>query len=178
MTYIFIGPPASGKGTQAKLLANELKIPFYSIGALLRKKSETDESLAETIHNGNFAPPHLIRRILDDLAHEPHEPLVIDGIIRNHDQALDVLKHWKRGEMLIFLIEISDEEIVARALKRVEEGHKRADDQISVVKKRISDYRQSIQDIKSELIKHRIRLIEIDGMGSIEKVHETIMSYI
>lgn len=174
MTYFFIGPPASGKGTQAKLLAQHLGIPFYSLGALLREKSQTDPALAAVIAQGDMVKPEVIHQIIDELAHEPHEPLVLDGNMRNTEQAEYVLTHWKRGEIRVILIDIPDDEIVRRALKRVENGIRRDDDTLEIVTKRIETYRSSIAQILAILQRHNIAIIKVDGVGDVDAIQQKI----
>lgn len=173
-----MGPPASGKGTQAKLLADKLGSPFYSIGAILRQQAKTDANLAKTIASGKIVASRHVRQIIDNLAHLPAETLVIDGIIRNQEQAVEILKHWNRAEIIVILIDLPDADIIARSQLRIEDGTKRADDSLPVVKNRVKQYRASLPKIREIMTTNRIRIIEINGNDSIANVHRQIMSLI
>jgi adenylate kinase len=67
MLYILLGPPASGKGTQAELLAKFLHIPHISTGAVLRELREKRPEVAELIDNGKVVNDACIREIYEEL---------------------------------------------------------------------------------------------------------------
>lgn len=176
MTYIFIGPPASGKGTQAQLLADKLGAPFYSIGAILRQQAKLDPELTKTIESGKIVNADRIRSIVDNLAHLPTETLVIDGVIRNQHQADEILTHWNRATIIIIIIDLPDTEIFSRSQQRILNGQKRKDDRLSVVKNRIKQYRTSLPKIREIITKKKIKIIDINGLGTIDSVHRQIMA--
>ena len=179
MTYVFIGPPASGKGTQAKLLAQKLKGRFYSIGALLRKRAENDPALSETINNGRFASLTIVRELLNTLAKQDHgKNMVIDGSVRSPAQARDILKYWPHDDLRFILLDIPDEEIIRRASHRLENNQPRQDDKISVVKRRIKAYRHSLKPILAILQNSNIKIIFIEGIGSVDAIHRKIVKLV
>ena len=67
MKLILFGPPGSGKGTQASLLAKKNKIPHLSTGDILRSKLNEDDNLAQELSNimsgGNLVPDSIINPI-------------------------------------------------------------------------------------------------------------------
>ena len=68
--YIFLGAPASGKGTQAEKLAKKLNIAHISTGDLLREQVKNETKLGleakEYMNNGKLVPTELFGRILVD----------------------------------------------------------------------------------------------------------------
>ena len=68
MKIIFFGPPGSGKGTQAKLLAKEYNIYHLSTGDILRAKLNESDQLAsefkEIISSGNLVPDKILNEII------------------------------------------------------------------------------------------------------------------
>ena len=63
MYFIFLGPPGAGKGTQAKILSKEIKIPHLSTGEILRTITETNNDIGKSLKNV-MAKGHLVS---DDL---------------------------------------------------------------------------------------------------------------
>ena len=54
MILIFFGPPGAGKGTQANLISNYLKIPHLSTGDIFRKKLKDKTSLSSELKNDSL----------------------------------------------------------------------------------------------------------------------------
>ena len=68
MRIIFFGPPGSGKGTQAKLIANNLNICHLSTGEILREKlkdeDEISKKLKEIMSSGHLVSDDLLNKII------------------------------------------------------------------------------------------------------------------
>jgi adenylate kinase len=81
----FLGPPGSGKGTQAKLLAEKLKIPHISLGDILREEVRRNtpmgKRIAELIHAGKLAPNELTIELTRKRIEEPDckTGFILDG---------------------------------------------------------------------------------------------------
>ena len=112
MIIIFIGPPASGKGTQGTLISGMFKLPYLSTGNLLRSASkgsgEDNDTLRETIASGKLVTSELLNRLAFKELHkeEYRRGFVLDGYPRNLAQAefLDKKFHlWVQREMPRFL---------------------------------------------------------------------------
>lgn len=174
MTYLFIGPPASGKGTQAKLLAEHLQIPYFSIGSLLREASERDPEINNYIDNGQLVPDSVVIGLLHDLHKKHPDNVIIDGAIRTTAQVDTVLSIWDTAKVAVINLELPDHLILERASKRVEGGHKRDDDGVAIVEKRIAYYHQTIGEILHHLKSHGIRVIDCNGNNTVEAVQQEI----
>lgn len=88
---MLLGPPASGKGTQAELIQNKFGIPTTSTGAILRKqaKERTPLGLAaeKIISKGGLAPDSLVMQLVEEWL-EPHlDAFLFDGFPRTVEQA-------------------------------------------------------------------------------------------
>jgi adenylate kinase len=117
MNYLFIGVQGSGKGTQAKIVSKNLKMPHISTGDLLRATTGTlREEVDYYILKGNLVPDSLILKILIErlLQEDCQNGFILDGYPRNIQQAKD-LDAAKIKIDNAFNIEISD----AEALKRI-----------------------------------------------------------
>ena len=93
MILAFLGPPGSGKGTQAKLLAERFKIPHISLGDILREEARRGtpigKRIAELIHSGKLAPNELTIELTRKRIEEPDckTGFILDGFPRSAVQA-------------------------------------------------------------------------------------------
>ncbi len=128
---IFLGPPGSGKGTQAKKIAAKYNYGHISTGDLLRALEgsssiapDEDQALEEMRH-GKLVPDWLIYRLtfraIDRYLTEG-QGAVLDGAIRNAEQAKAFQEFFEQrgltSEVVVFEIAISDEESFKRLTSR------------------------------------------------------------
>ncbi|MFC1767358.1 adenylate kinase [Candidatus Margulisiibacteriota bacterium] len=91
--YILLGPPGSGKGTQAKRVAPCLKVPHISLGDLLReavaKKTEIGLKIESFLKAGKLAPDEIVIKVAEDRIKQDdcREGVVVDGFPRTIAQA-------------------------------------------------------------------------------------------
>lgn len=123
LNLVLLGPPGSGKSTQAALLAERYRIPHISTGEMLRLEVERGTARGfevaaavnkgELVSNGVVSGLVLQRLDADDCA----RGFVLEGFPRSAEQAVlldDVLAELGRGVERVFLLGVNDEEIVAR----------------------------------------------------------------
>lgn len=135
LNLILLGPPGSGKGTQGERLQEDLELPYYATGDILRAavKVETDIGLKAKVFmdRGDLVPDEVLIGIIADRLEDPEAEhgFILDGFPRTVPQAeaLDEKLH-ELGRALtgVILIDSSDEEIVRRLSGRrvsVDEGH-------------------------------------------------------
>jgi adenylate kinase len=198
MKIVFIGPPGSGKGTQARMLAEELEIPFISAGDIIRTEIETGTELGSKaekyIKNGELVPDEIAVEML--MANLPRS-FVLDGFPRNVSQAT-LFERVKAD--YVFYLYLDNSDIIERISKRricpnckmVYNlssnppktpgicdlcGSKlalRIDDTEETVRKRMDVYKNETYPLV-DYYRKRERLIEINGSGSIEELHNRIM---
>ena len=109
---IFFGPPGAGKGTQAKIISEYLKIPHLSTGDILRKKLLDKDDLANELQKimstGNLVSDEILNSIVASrLKDELVNGFILDGFPRTLSQAeaLDkMLKNlnYKKLHNLVF----------------------------------------------------------------------------
>lgn len=128
---IFIGPPGSGKGTQAKQLAQKFNYGHISTGDLLRAlqtqtEIEPDEAEAlKAMKQGKLVPDWLIYRLAFKAAEEHlnnGRGVVFDGAIRNTAQAATYQEYFTgknlAADVVVVEIALSDEDAYNRLTKR------------------------------------------------------------
>jgi adenylate kinase len=112
MKLIFIGAQASGKGTQAKIIADKLGIKHISTGDLLRSATgEFKKEIESYTTNGNLVPDELIFKLLKEKI-KSLNGFILDGFPRNLEQAKMLEKVTKIDK--IIEIKISDNEAIKR----------------------------------------------------------------
>jgi adenylate kinase len=90
---LFLGPPGSGKGTQASLLADYLNIPNLSSGNMLRHEvnsnSQLGKEISSYIQKGDLVPDEIIVLLIKNfLVQNATKGFILDGFPRNINQAL------------------------------------------------------------------------------------------
>ena len=145
MRILILGPQGSGKGTQAKRIAEAHDIPHVATGDILRtaiaEGSEFGEKVAPIVERGDLVPDDLmVELIRERLAAE--DGFVLDGFPRTVPQAeaLDAMLD-EIGKPLdaVLLLEVGDDVALERLLsRRAEEG--RNDDSLDVIRNRLRLY--------------------------------------
>jgi adenylate kinase len=121
---ILLGPPGSGKGTQAQRIAEHYGIPHISTGHILREAvrsgSELGRKVGATIAAGSLVSDALITDIVRARLREPDvmSGALLDGFPRTVTQAeaLDAIVPPQR--VIVLLLQVVDEEIVRRMFRR------------------------------------------------------------
>jgi adenylate kinase len=127
MKVIFMGPPGSGKGTQAKRLAARYGVPHISTGDMLREAiaegTELGKKAAPVIASGGLVPDDLMVGIIKNRLKKPdaQKGFILDGYPRTLVQAekLDTLVGNGSGGLRVLQLLVPDDVIVKRiALRR------------------------------------------------------------
>jgi len=108
---VLFGAPGSGKGTQAKLLHDCLRIPHVSTGEILRQRVRSgaeNGSVAATMHSGDLVADDLVNHLVEERLGQPDAAtgFILDGYPRTTAQAAHLLS-WFEGhricEVVIYL---------------------------------------------------------------------------
>ena len=124
MRIVLLGAPGSGKGTQAKMMAQKYKVPQISTGDILRaavaEKTEIGKKVSAIMEAGELVSDDIVIDAVTDRlrANESRRGFVLDGFPRNIPQAqeLDTRLGWLGRPLQLVLQFALDNEIV---IKRV-----------------------------------------------------------
>ena len=179
---IFFGPPGAGKGTQAKIISDYLKISHLSTGDVLRNKLKDNDDLALELKKimslGNLVSDDILNFIVSSrLTHEKDYGFILDGYPRTLNQSEFLNKFLSDTSTSInhiFNIHINFNILKSRILKRSKEQN-REDDNLQVIQTRYEEYLNSTQNV-SNYYKNKLPAIfhEIDGSLQIEEITEKI----
>ena len=123
MNLVFLGPPGSGKGTQALRVAKELNLTHISTGDLLREavknQTELGQKADEFMKSGNLVPDELIVKLIEEKISNGNKGngIILDGFPRTIPQAESLKKMFEQNQEHLdsaVLLEVSDEEVVKR----------------------------------------------------------------
>ena len=132
---VLLGPPGSGKGTQGERLQEELQLPYYATGDILRaavrEGTELGRAAKEYMDRGDLVPDEVIVGMIGERidSAEAADGFILDGFPRTAPQAealAEKLAELGRELTSVLLIDVSDEEVVRRLGGRrtcVENGH-------------------------------------------------------
>jgi adenylate kinase len=174
---LIVGPPGSGKGTQAAFLSERFGIPAISTGDIFRANikggTPLGKQVQELVRGGGYVPDSLTNEIVRDRLHQPDalDGFLLDGYPRTTDQvvALDALLA-ENGTSLDAVVQLQaeTEEVVVRLLKRAEaEG--RPDDTEEVIRHRLELYAKETAPL-IEVFTARGLVVAVDGLGEVSEV--------
>ena len=179
---IFFGPPGAGKGTQAKIISNLLKVPHLSTGDILRKKLLDEDNLANELKkimsSGNLVSDEILNSIVSSrLNNEANNGFILDGYPRTLKQSEflnNFLLETSNSIKYIFNIQINFNILKSRILKRSTE-ESREDDKIDVLETRYAEYLNSTEKVSNFYRESYSSIFhDIDGSLQIEEITKKI----
>ena len=123
LNLVLLGPPGSGKGTQGERLQEDLRLPYYATGDILRgavrDKTELGRVAKQYMDRGDLVPDDVIVGVIAERIASPEarDGFILDGFPRTTPQAeaLDAkLEELGRAVPTVVLIDVDDEEVVRR----------------------------------------------------------------
>jgi adenylate kinase len=190
MHIIFYGPEGSGKGTQAKLLADKLRYPILTSGDLVRDAAAHDKGIIgvvckQSLEEGKYVANSEMEvlwkwRLKED---DAKGAWIMDGFPRNKEQAIflddKIDKYGYKVELVIYL-NLPEEESMKRLLARnrpAYEGSVESHDSTERITSRLKLYKEAESGLLDYYRTQGI-LVEVDANKSIEEVHADIMKIV
>ena len=175
--YIVIGPPASGKGTQAALISDSFGIPHIDTGSLLREgryPEKYEEQVQKSLTEGVLLSDEIVSEILLSRLEEPDcdNGFILDGFPRSVGQAEVLDKFMEdRGREIkrVFNLKVSEEEILKRIL-----GRGRADDTEEILQTRLEEYYKKTKPLENY---YQDKITDIEAGVSPENTFEQIKTF-
>ena len=181
MNILLLGPQGSGKGTQAKLVAQDYGLPHIATGEMLRAAiavgTELGERVKPILDTGRLVPDDLMVALIRERLAEPdaEDGFVLDGFPRTLAQAEaldDMLAEIGRGLDLILEFQVDEQTAIERMLRRAaEEG--RTDDTPGVIRTRLELYREKTLPV-IEHYRATGKLVGIHAGRSIDEVYAEV----
>ena len=187
MRIILLGPPGSGKGTQAQRLLQRYGIVQLSTGEMLRAAVAAGTPVGlkakEIMAGGGLVPDEIVVGIISDRIDQPdaRHGFILDGFPRTVPQAeaLDeLLKHKHIKLDAVIELRVNESALLNRVETRVAEMRERGeevrvDDTPEVLTKRLASYRSQTEPL-IHYYSERRKLSTIDGMMAIDEVTRAI----
>jgi adenylate kinase len=187
MRLILLGPPGSGKGTQAQRLVERHGIVQLSTGEMLRAAVAAGTPVGlqakDIMASGGLVSDEIVVSIISDRIDQPDAKngFILDGFPRTVPQAeaLDeLLKHKHMKLDAVIELRVNESALLARVEKRAEETRARGedvrlDDTPEVLTKRLAAYRSQTEPL-IHYYSERRKLLTVDGMMTIEEVTREI----
>ena len=181
MNLILFGPPAAGKGTQAKKLVGERGFIQLSTGDMLRAArssgSELGRRVAAIMDSGSLVSDEVVISLIEEqLEKNPKVAgFIFDGFPRTIPQAKALDESLARSGQkvdVVIRLKVDEQALIDRITRRFEtEG--RADDNPEAFKKRLLAYNSQTAPLV-EVYSGQDKLREIDGMADVETVSASI----
>ena len=187
MKIIFFGPPGSGKGTQAKLIARELNILHLSTGDILRDKLSDGDTLAlklkEIMSSGNLVSDEILNQIIASklIGEECSNGYILDGYPRTISQSEFLLSFFKTNNLeidFVFDFKIDFKLVQERIINRAKQ-EQRSDDNLEVIKIRLDKYTKETFPVSQFFSENfRENFYDIDASQEVSKIQKELMNIV
>jgi adenylate kinase len=182
MNIIICGGPGAGKETQGVNISKELDLERIVTGDILRAEANSESPLGIDIKvyidNGNLVPDSLLNMTIAkhvSKLKKAQKGIIFDGFPRRRSQAefLDTICNID----IVIGLEVSDENLKTRLLKRAETSTRIDDKDINVINHRINVYHTETTPIIDHY-KSKNKYVAIDGNQSIDDIYSDILKVV
>lgn len=187
MNLIIYGPEGSGKGTQAKLLADKLNLRLITSGDLVRDAAknntgEPGDACRKSLSEGVYVPDPVMFTLWENRLKEIplDRGFILDGFPRNREQAEFLMRiiSGRNSKIDHFIyLHISDEVAKDRLLKRnrkLFEGSDELHDSPERIEARLKVYHANEQRLL-EFFRNKGVMLEVNGESTVEVVFGRII---
>lgn len=186
LNLVLFGPPGAGKGTQSENLISKYGLVHLSTGDILRSEIDRGTALGkkakEIMDKGELVSDEIvigmIESKLDDNTNA--KGFIFDGFPRTTAQAIaldDLLQKKGTGISGMLALEVDDEELTKRLLKRGESSGRADDRNEDIIRRRILEYNTKTLPLKN-FYNEQGKFHSIDGIGSIDQIFKSLVDRI
>jgi adenylate kinase len=178
LNIVLFGPPGSGKGTQAEKIIAKYQLVHLSTGDMLRAEIAAATKLGleakALMDKGELVPDAVVIGMIENklAANKTAKGFVFDGFPRTVKQAEaldDLLDKHQAPIKVVLSLYVSEEELTTRILKRGATSGRADDQNESIVKNRVAEYRNKTEPL-AKYYEAQGKLRQIVGEGSIDEI--------
>ncbi len=183
---ILFGPPGSGKGTQSDNIVDKYGLVHLSTGNLLRQEIADRTPLGleakRFMDKGQLVPDEVVIGMIDSCLekHANAKGFLFDGFPRTAAQAeaLDKLLSLKKTSICkVLALEVSEDELIKRLLKRGETSGRSDDTNEAIIRNRYSVYKKDTEPVANHY-KAEDKLVIVKGEGSVNEIFNALSNCI
>ena len=179
---ILFGPPGSGKGTQSEKIIEKYSLVHLSTGDLLRSQIAQQTALGleakKLMDKGQLVPDEVVVGMISTALEEnpTAKGFLFDGFPRTAAQAesLDKLLEFKKEPINVMLaLDVSEEELIKRILKRGETSGRSDDMDHDIIAERVAEYKNKTEAV-ADYYRQTNKVVMVPGEGSIDDIFERL----
>ncbi len=179
---ILFGPPGSGKGTQSEKLIAKYGLKHLSTGDLLRYEINLQTPLGKEAQSfmdkGQLVPDEVVIGMISSAldANPNAKGFLFDGFPRTSAQAnaLDQLLELKKAPIVVMLaLDVSEEELIKRLLKRGETSGRSDDNNENVIRARIVEYKNKTAMV-ADYYRKFDKVVMVKGEGTVNEIFDRL----
>lgn len=182
LNIVLFGPPGSGKGTQSEFIIEKFSLIHLSTGDILRNeinnRTELGLKAKEIMDRGELVSDQIVIDMIGNKieANKSSKGFIFDGFPRTVSQAeaLDkLLQEYEEEVNLMVALEVEDDELITRLLKRGKDNG-RSDDNLDTIRKRINVYNEQTSPV-IDYYKSKGKFRSVNGVGSLNEISSRIV---
>jgi adenylate kinase len=182
-TVFLFGRPGSGKGTQAKLLAEKKGWSIFSTGERFKAMRDEATPIAARVRAsydaGKLVPDWFASYLFEDamLNLAPEAGVICEGFPRSVPQAelADGVLSWLERPYIVIHLDVPEDDALSRMIERAKVEHRPDSDDEEKIRARFATYRAQTEPVL-EYFRGQGKLIEVDGTPSVDAIHTDLLA--